>query len=146
MLSLRSSSAISNIVAGVVLTYTRAFGVGDRVQIGDTTGDVVAKTLLVTRIRTIKHVDVTIPNAMVLATHVKNYTAAAAADGLILHTTVAIGYDAPWETVQQLLVDAALATDGIRPVPTPFVLQASLNDFSRYRWPVPAHAGTTGYT
>src|SRR5690606_13202377 len=82
LVSLGSSSAISNIIAGVVLTYTRAFSVGDRVRIAETTGDVVAKSLLVTRVRTVKNVDVTMPNAMVLGAHVLNYPAMARNEGL----------------------------------------------------------------
>ena len=129
LFSLGSSSAIANVVAGSVLTYTRAFQVGDRVQIGDAVGDVVEKTLLVTRIRTIKNVDVSIPNAMVLGSHIVNFSSAVSDDGLILHTGVTIGYDAPWRTVHKLLIDAALTTDNILKTPEPFVLQTSLNDF-----------------
>lgn len=129
LVSFGSSSAIANIVAGTVLTYTRAFNVGDRVRIGETTGDVVAKSLLVTRVRTIKNVDVTIPNAMVLSTHVLNYTAMAAGPGIILHTGVTIGYDVPWRQVHQLLVDAAKATTDVQAEPAPFVVQTSLDDF-----------------
>jgi small-conductance mechanosensitive channel len=128
LFSIGSSSAIANIVAGVVLTYTRAYRVGDRVQIGETSGDVVAKTLLVTRVRTTKNVDVTIPNAMVLGAHTLNYTTMARSEGLILHTGVTIGYDAPWRKVHELLIAAALATPGIRRRPEPFVLQKSLDD------------------
>ncbi len=129
LVSFGSSSAIANIVAGVVLTYTRAFNVGDRVQIGETTGDVVAKTLLVTRVRTIKNVDVTIPNAMVLGAHVLNFTAVADTSGLILHTAVTIGYDVPWRQVHELLIAAAKATPDLMEDPAPFVLQKSLDDF-----------------
>lgn len=129
LVSFGSSSAIANIVAGTVLTYTRAFQIGDRVQIGETTGDVVAKTLLVTRVRTSKNVDVTIPNAMVLGTHVQNFTATARSTGLILHTGVTIGYDVPWRQVHRLLIAAAEATPGIIAEPAPFVLQTSLDDF-----------------
>jgi small-conductance mechanosensitive channel len=129
ILSLGSTSAVSNIVAGVVLTYTRAFQVGDRVQIADTVGDVVARTLLVTRVRTIKNVDVTIPNSQVLASHVSNFTSRAREGGLILHTTVTIGYDAAWRTVHELLLRAARATPGVLAEPAPFVLQTSLDDF-----------------
>ena len=50
-------------------------------------------------------------------------------DGVILHTTVTIGYDAPWETVHALLIAAARATTDILPTPPPFVLQTALNDF-----------------
>lgn len=129
LVSLGSSSAMANIVAGVVLTYTRAFNLGDRVQMGETMGDVVAKTLLVTRVRTIKNVDITIPNATVLGAHILNYTAMAKADGLILNTEVTIGYDAPWRQVHTLLIAAAEATPAILAQPKPFVLQTGLNDF-----------------
>lgn len=129
LISLGSAAAISNIIAGVVLTYMRPFRVGDRVKIADTVGDVMEKTLLVTRIRTIKNVDITIPNAMVLGSHIVNFSSAAKDHGLILHTSVTIGYDAPWKTVHQLLIDAARATRHILAKPEPFVLQTSLDDF-----------------
>ncbi len=129
LFSLGSSAAIGNMVAGVVLTYTRAFQIGDRVKIGETVGDVTEKTLLVTRVRTIKHVAVTIPNGTVLSSQVVNYTTLAASRGLILHTSVTIGYDAPWRQVESLLVEAARRTEHILPDPTPFVLQTSLDDF-----------------
>jgi len=128
LLSLASSSAISNMIAGTILTYTNAFRVGDRVRIADTTGDVVEKTLLVTRLRTIKNVDVTIPNGMVLAGQITNYSTGAER-GLILHTSVTIGYDAPWRRVHELLLGAAARTDGLLREPVPFILQTSLDDF-----------------
>lgn len=130
IISFASSSAISNIVAGVILTYTRAFKLNDRVKIGETIGDVVEKTLLVTRIQTIKLVVVTIPNSLVMGSQIVNYsTSAAAGDGMILHTSVTIGYDVPWKTVHALLIDAAQSTDKIMQKPDPFVLQTSLDDW-----------------
>lgn len=129
LFSLGSTSAVANIVAGVILTYTRAFKIGDRVQIADTVGDVTEKTLLVTRVRTIKNVDITIPNAMVLGSHITNFSSSAKEYGLILHTSVTIGYDAPWRKVHELLISAAGATEHVLGLPTPFVLQTALNDF-----------------
>jgi small-conductance mechanosensitive channel len=129
LLSLGSSSAIANVVAGVILTYTGAFKLGDRVKIADTVGDVLEKTLLVTRVRTIKNVDITIPNSLVLSSHVINYSSSAQAFGLILNTTVTIGYDAPWRKVHGALLAAAKSTEHILPLPEPFVLQTALNDF-----------------
>ena len=126
LFSLGSSSAVANVVAGVILTYMRAFCVGDRVKIADTMGDVIEKNLLVTRIRTAKNVDVTVPNAMVLGSHIINYSSSAQ---LILNTTVTIGYDVPWRQVHQLLISAAGATERILAEPRPFVLQTALNDF-----------------
>lgn len=129
LLSLGSGSAVSNVLAGVVLTYMRPYRVGDFVKVAEQLGEVREKGLLVTRLRTIKNVEVTIPNASILGAHIQNYSALARDRGLILHTTVTIGYDAPWRRVHELLIDAALATEGILPQPRPFVLQTSLNDF-----------------
>lgn len=128
LVSLGSGSAMGNVVSGVILTYMRPFRVGDRVQVGDTVGDVVEKSLLVTRLRTIKNVEVILPNSAILGAQILNYSSHAAAGGLILHTTVTLGYDAPWQTVHQLLINAALRTDGILADPKPFVYQTSLND------------------
>jgi len=129
LLSLGSSSAIANVVAGVILTYTGAFRLGDRVKIADTTGDVLEKNLLVTRVRTIKNVDITIPNSLVLSSHLINFSSSAQSYGLILNTTVTIGYDAPWRQVHETLISAAKGTEHILSVPEPFVLQTALNDF-----------------
>ncbi|WP_420455740.1 mechanosensitive ion channel family protein [Rubrivirga sp.] len=131
LISLGSSTAISNMVAGVVLTYTRAFRVGDRVRVGEAFGDVVEKSFLVTRIRTTKNEDISVPNANVLSNHIVNYSAMARdGSGVILHTEVTIGYDVPWPRVHQLLTQAARDTVGVEPEPPPFVLQTGLGDFS----------------
>lgn len=131
MLSLGSSSAISNIIAGVVLTYTRAFRLGDRVKMGDTFGDVIEKTFLITRIRTPKNEDIAVPNSMALSSHIINYSEMCRdGEGVILHSTVTIGYDVPWPRVHELLLEAADATEGLKKEPLPFVLQNSLGDFS----------------
>jgi small-conductance mechanosensitive channel len=124
-----SAGALGNIVAGLVLTYMRAFQIGDRVQIGEVTGDIIGRSLLVTRVRTIQNEIISIPNSMVMGTHTVNFSADAPVNGLIVHTTVTIGYDAPWRQVHQLLIDAALATAMIEKEPKPYVLQTSLDDY-----------------
>ena len=129
LISLGSSSAIANMVSGVVITYMRPFKLGDRVKIADTMGDVVEKNLLVTRIRSIKNVDITIPNSMVLSSHIINYSSTAQREGLILNTTVTIGYDAPWKEVHEILIRAAERTELITKDRKPFILQTALNDF-----------------
>lgn len=129
LFSLGSTSAVSNIVAGTVLTYTRAFQTGDRVKIGDTTGDVVEKNLLITQVSTIKNATISIPNAMVLASHIINYSASAKQEGLILNATVTIGYNAPWRRIHELLLSAAKNTAHVMEQPAPFILQTGLDDF-----------------
>ncbi len=129
LISLGSSGAVSNVIAGVFLTYTGAFRLGDRVRISDTVGDVTERRLLYTRIRTIKDEFITIPNSMVLGAHIINYSASKAGNGLVLHTSVTIGYDVEWRIVENLLIEAAKATENIREEPPPFVLITSLDDF-----------------
>lgn len=129
LITFGSAGMIANVVGGVMLTYMRAFRVGDRVRIADTMGDVVGQDLLVTRVRTIKNVDITIPNSLVLGTHIINWSTTAESGGVTLHTAVSIGYDAPWRRVHELLIAAARATDDVLETPPPFVLQTSLGDF-----------------
>jgi small-conductance mechanosensitive channel len=129
LFSLGSSSAIANMVAGLVITYMRPFKIGDRIRIGEVTGDVIEKTLLVTRVKTTKNEVITIPNSAVLNGNTTNYSSEAQERGLIIHTTVTIGYDVPWKTMHQALIDAALRTELLLDEPRPFVLQTSLDDF-----------------
>lgn len=128
LISLGSGSAMGNAVAGIILTYMRSFRLGDRIQVAGVVGDVAERSALVTRLRTIKNEEVILPNSTVLGSHIVNYSALARREGLILHVTVTIGYDAPWRAVHALLVDAARGTAGILADPPPFVLQTSLND------------------
>jgi small-conductance mechanosensitive channel len=130
LLSLGSTAAVANMISGVVLTYTRAFKIGDLVRIADTLGSIQEKTLFVTRVKTPKNVEIAIPNTTVLANHIINYSSLARREpGLVLHTTITIGYDVPQEQVRTLLIEAAMATQNIEPEPEPFVLVTSLDDF-----------------
>ncbi len=129
LLSLGSSSAINNVIAGLVITYMRPFQIGDRVKVGDLTGDVLEKTMLVIKLRTIKNEEITVPNSTILNSNTINYSAKAATSGLVLHTTVTIGYDVPWRLMHETLTRAALRCKNILHDPAPFVWQTSLDDF-----------------
>jgi len=129
--SLGSSSAIGNMVAGLVITYMRPFKIGDRIKIKDVTGFVAEKSLFVIRIRTIKNEYITFPNMTVLNSDITNYNTSeeGGTPGLVLHTTVTMGYDVPWRDVYAILIKAAAKTPHIEETPKPFVLQASLDNF-----------------
>ncbi|CCI13795.1 Similar to tr/Q55859/Q55859 [Microcystis aeruginosa PCC 9806] len=131
LFSLGSTSAIANVVGGIILIYTRSFQLGDKISIGDVIGDVIEKGLLVTRIRTPANKIITIPNSSLLNTNVINFTVSQREfkQHLILQTTVTLGYDLPWRKVHATLKEAALATKFIVSEPAPFVLQTSLDDF-----------------
>ncbi|MGK7886432.1 MAG: mechanosensitive ion channel family protein [Crocosphaera sp.] len=131
LFTLGSTGVVSNTVSGLVLIYTRAFKISDRVKIGDAVGDVLEKNLLVTRIRTTKNVVITIPNSVIINSNVINYSALKRdlQRPLILHTTITLGYDIPWRKVHEVLIAAAHSTNYVLKTPLPFVLQTGLNDF-----------------
>jgi len=134
--SLGSSSAIGNLVAGLVITYMRPFKIGDRVQIKESIGFVVEKNLMVVRLKTHKNEYVTFPNLTILGSSITNYNTSSDEDeeGLILNTEITYGYATPWQTIHEILINAALATDHVLKRPKPFVLQTSLDDFyARYQ-------------
>jgi small-conductance mechanosensitive channel len=134
--SLGSSSAIGNLVAGLVITYMRPFKIGDRVKINESTGFVIEKTLMVVRLKTHKNEYVTFPTLMILNSGIINYNTSSDEDeeGLILNAEITVGYATPWQTIHEVLINAALATDYVQRTPKPFVLQMSLDDFyARYQ-------------
>ena len=130
LFSLGSTSVVSNVIAGYTMTYRRAFRIGDRVKIGDTVGDVTEMRVLVTHLRTPKNEEVIIPNSTILNGEVTNYSTMARDEGLILHTTVGIGYDVPWRQVEAMLLAAAENTEGLLKEPKPFIRQKSLGDYA----------------
>jgi small-conductance mechanosensitive channel len=131
ILSLGSTSAIGNLVAGIVITYMRPFKIGDLIKINDITGFVVEKSPIVVRIRTHKNEYVTFPNMMVLSSSIINYHTSTTEnkEGLILYADITFGYNTPWQTVHAVLIEAALKTTHVEQNPRPFVLQTSMDDF-----------------
>jgi small-conductance mechanosensitive channel len=130
MLSLGASSAMASLIAGYTVTYRRAFRVGDRITVGELTGEVTSVRLLVTHLRTHKNEEIIVPNSVVLQSHVVNYSKLAQTRGLILHTTVSIGYETPWRQVEAMLLLAAERTGTVLHQPAPFVLEKALGDFA----------------
>lgn len=130
LVSLGSSSAISNIIAGIILTYMRPYKIGDYVRIGDKQGTLLETSLLVVRIKTAKNEEVTIPNAIALSGNIIDFSPYAREGNLILHTKVNVRYDVPWRKVSELLVSAALKSQGINTHKPPFVNITKLLDHS----------------
>ncbi len=130
LFSLGSSSLLSNIIAGYTMAYRRAFHVGDRIQVGEFMGDVAEIGLMVTHLRSIKNEELVVPNSLILNSNVINYTSLARERGLILHTTVGIGYETQWRQVEAMLLIAAERSSGLLREPPPFVLQQSLGDYA----------------
>lgn len=131
LFSLGSSAALSNAIAGIILIYTRAFQVGDRVKVNETIGDIEEKSLLATRLRTTNNVIVTIPNSSLLSNEVFNFTASRRDTDQPLKIAASVGfdYDLPWQTVYDILQDCALQTTGVLADPPPQVRHRQIDNF-----------------
>ncbi|MDR3343754.1 MAG: mechanosensitive ion channel family protein [Treponema sp.] len=130
LFSLGSTSAIGNLVAGIVITYMRPFKLGDRIKINDVTGFVVEKSATVTRIRTHKNEFVTFPNQVILNANITNYNfSTEMAEGLILHTDVTMEFYIPWRQVHEVMLAAGKKTIYVEETPAPYILQTALDDY-----------------
>ena len=84
---------------------------------------------LATKLVTMRNEEITIPNAVLMSSPIKNYSRKADESGTLAATKVGVGYDTPWRQVHALLLDAASRTHGLRRAPAPVVLQRALGDF-----------------
>jgi len=130
VISLGSTSIISNLISGSILIYTRAFRVGDRIKIGDISGKVLETTLLVTRILTSMNIVISIPNSQISTSSIENFSFGHRElnEPFIIGVSVYLGYEVPWRSAYQALLQAAIRTEGILKSPSPFVLQRELNE------------------
>jgi len=127
VISLGSTGIVNQLMSGFMLMYSRALRVGDYVSVGGVEGTVLELGMLSTKVRTLAREEVTVPNAVVISKETVNYTRYAE-EGVSVSTAVTIGYDTPWRQVHAMLERAALATEGLRNEPKPFVLQTGLAD------------------
>jgi small-conductance mechanosensitive channel len=130
LLSFGSSSVISNLLAGLFVIYRRSVNLGDLIGIGGVIGRIEAVNLLETDLRTPKNELVSVPNSQLLGSQLTNYTRYGNGGGLIVHSTVGIGYEEPQRKIEAMLIEAARRTRGVESDPMPFVLRTALADFA----------------
>lgn len=130
MVSLGSNTVVSNIMAGLFVIYRRSTNVGDRIRVGDLTGDVIEIKLMETILKSLKNELISIPNSKLLNSEVVNYTRAIDGRGLMVHTVVGIGYEEPPKKIEAMLIEAAGRTAGLKKTPKPFVLWSQLADYA----------------
>ena len=73
-LGFASQTSVSNVISGLFLIGERPFVVGDIINVGDTTGEVVSVDLLSVKLRTYDNLMVRIPNESMLKSNVTNLT------------------------------------------------------------------------
>ena len=113
MLSIGSSGIVNQAVSGMMLMYTRSLRPGEFVQIGETEGTVTSIGFMTTRLETVRREEISIPNAVIAANVMRNYSRLAPVGGVRVATKVNIGYDIPWRQVHAMLLLAAGRTSGL---------------------------------
>src|SRR5271165_4600269 len=130
LVTLGSGGTVGNLLAGILLIYTRAFSVGDVVSIDSVYGKVTERTLLSTRVTTMHNEQVIVPNSKILTGAVTNYSAHGQGQGVAMTVTATIGYDVDWRTVHRLLIEGANRTKQIIPDPAPKVLEQAFGNYA----------------
>lgn len=128
LISIGSSSAIANAVAGIVITYMRPFKQNDWIKTGEITGLVIEKNALVTRLKTINNEDVSVPNSAILSGATINYSSIGRSDGLVITTEIEIDFAVEFHIVEKLLQRAANKTSGITKRLAPYIFYKKIND------------------
>ncbi len=103
-LSLSLQEALTNLIGGFTLLYTKPFSIGDFVEIAGQSGTVRSIGLNYTRMTTTDNKTISIPNRNVVSAEVINYTVAGTRRSDI---TLHVSYDCPIPEVLQALKDAA---------------------------------------
>lgn len=129
MVTLGASGIVTQAMSGLLLVYARALRIGDFVSVGSVEGVVTEIAPLATKVLNLRNEEITIPNAVLIASPIHNFSKLAGTQGTLVSTQVTIGYDAPWRQVHELLIEAARATPFFRAEPAPRVFQRSLSDF-----------------
>jgi len=125
--SFAATGTVGNFIAGLILMSWRPFSKGDRIEAGGGAyGDVVDFDVMFTKIRTPKDEMIYVPNLSVLGNKIMNYSSLGRC---IVHQKVTLGYDASRRTVEELLLKAVSATEGLLKEPEPFVLVTKLDEF-----------------
>ncbi|MBP7864563.1 MAG: mechanosensitive ion channel [Acidobacteria bacterium] len=129
LISLGSSGLVSQLISGFILVFSRVFTVGDYVRVGEVEGTVTTIGMVSTKVRTIQREEVNIPNNVLLGGTSTNFSRLVEDKGVIVYTSVTIGYDTPWRQVHAMLLEAVARTAGLKKEPAPFVIQTALSDF-----------------
>ena len=121
-------NVVSNFVAGLILLIEQPIRLGDRVETGGTTGDVIRIAARSTWVRTNDNVVKIVPNNEFINNAVTNWTAND--PNVRIHLAVGVGYACDPERVRELLLEAAAQHPSVLKDPKPSVLFTDYGDNS----------------
>jgi branched-chain amino acid transport system substrate-binding protein len=129
MFAIASKVDISNIMAGLGISFSGVFKIGDWVKIGDIEGKVVEMTPRSTKVLTFNSSIINIPNTTVSSAVIENYTHPDPAFRLMIRIEVNPAYR--FEKVEKVLLDAVTSSENILDQPAPSVMFKGQGDSSQ---------------
>ena len=123
-ISLSVQNALTNLISGFTLLYTKPFVSGDYVEIAGQSGTVQAIGLTYTKLSTPDNKMISIPNGSVTSAQIVNYTVTGTRR---VDIAVSASYDAPVQLVLEALRQAAAVPTALED-PAPFVALNSYGD------------------
>lgn len=129
MLSIGGSGVVGQAASGLIMVYSHVLREGEYVKIGEVEGVVTLVGIFSTKIRTANGEEVNMPNSLIGSSTTVNSSRLTESKGLVVHTTVTIGYNTPWRQIHAMLLQAAERTSGLHSEPKPFISQTALSDF-----------------
>jgi small-conductance mechanosensitive channel/CRP-like cAMP-binding protein len=119
VLGLALQNTLDNVMAGIAVLFERPFEVGDWVQVGSTTGQVMEMNWRSVRVRTRAQDLVVVPNSVIGKETLVNYSRPTRAHNE--SHLLGFSYDDPPNKVKRVLQQVALTTRGVLPNPAPVV-------------------------
>jgi len=116
-ISLSVQNALTNIIGGFTLLYTKPFVAGDYVEIAGQSGTVTEVELNYTKLATADNKTISIPNSSVVAAEIINYSSSGTRR---LDINVSVGFNVPSETVLAALLESAQIDDVLDTPAAPF--------------------------
>lgn len=121
-------TVVNNFVSGLILLFERPVRVGDRVQVGETIGEITEIGIRASRLRTVQGAEIVVPNGNLISSELINWTLSDIHRRLDIVIGVAYGTDP--EKVVEILTEIADAEKLVLQDPPPQALFMGFGDSS----------------
>jgi small-conductance mechanosensitive channel len=118
----------NNFVSGIIILFERPIKIGDRIEVGNVTGDVVKISMRSTTVITNDNISIIVPNSEFISSTVINWSHTDR--NVRFNIPVGVSYKSDPEKVEKILLEVAEQNDGVLNNPAPDVLIDGYGDSS----------------
>lgn len=118
----------NNFISGLIILFEQPIKIGDRIEVGDVTGDVIKISARSTTIVTNDNISIIIPNSQFIDSQVINWSHSDR--NIRFNIPVGVSYQEEPEKIKKILLEVALSNEGILKIPEPDILFEDYGDSS----------------